>query len=85
VKWIRPRVPASVSRAFVPGTRVEVLRPLRASGALVVETRRIVLLDIGGKIIKVPKEGALFVIGGSRAVPGSALVGSPAERLVRSA
>ncbi len=80
----RPRVPRQVARSMIPGARLDVLRPIRASGTLVVETRNMVLLDVGGKVIKVPKRGSLFVLEGRYLVPGSALVGDPAERTVRS-
>jgi len=84
MRWPRPRAPSDVALAIVPGARLEVLAPFRASGALVVETRNMILLDTGGKIIKVPKEGGLFMLEGKHMVPGSALVGDPAERTVRA-
>ncbi len=84
MKWPRPRVPRDVALALQPGARLEVLEPVRRSGRLVVETRNMVLVDIGGKIIKVPKVGSLFMLSDGRVVPGSALVGNPAERVVRA-
>ncbi|MGC8969138.1 MAG: hypothetical protein ACP5ID_00475 [Conexivisphaera sp.] len=84
MRWPRPKVPREVARSLIPGARLEVLEPFRRPGELVVETKNMVLLDVGGKIIKVPKEGSVFMLDGRHAVPGSALVGNPAERLVRA-
>ena len=84
MRWPRPHLPGDVARALQPGARLEVLEPIRRSGRLVVETRNMVLLDVGGKIIKVPKMGSVFMLGDGRIVSGSALVGDPVDRMVRA-
>ena len=62
---------------------MEVLEPIHRSGRLVVETRNMVLLDVGGKIIKVPKKGSVFMLDSGNIVSGSALIGDPVDRMVR--
>ena len=83
---MRPRIPRRIARAIVPGVHVKVLEgPMDVEGELLVETRNtLILRGPSGKVIKVPKDRVVIMVEGRFVVPGSSLVGDPAERLVRS-
>ena len=83
----RPKLPRRIARSVTPGSRVEVLEgPRRVGGSLVAETRNTILVEEkeSGKIIKLPKDQVVIMVDGELVVPGPALVGDPAERLVKS-
>ena len=87
---LKPRIPSRVARRVRLGARVSIVdgpdgRAGR-SGVLIAETKKMLWLkaEDNRKIIKVPKEQVVIMLEGGYVVSGRALIGDPAERLVRS-